>query len=110
MNVRLPKTLIARIKARSELLGISQQSVMRRCVRREHVSVEECRTSDVSTGTDNSESIPVDVPDGVTAREARARIVAALDATAHACTVRLKLEKCVRYEVGEVEAETEKGN
>ena len=104
MNVRLPKTLIARIKARSELLGISAQSVMRRCLSRQSMRMEAQCSCETSTRRDDSESIPVDVPEGMTASEARRRIKAALDATEPACTMRLKLEKCVRYEVVEAEA------
>ena len=47
--------------------------------------VEVWGIDEVSTGSKNSESVPVDVPDGMAAGEVRARIQLALDVTAEAC-------------------------
>jgi len=79
----MPNTLIRRITSRANLTGLSFQEVCRRAIRTEP-RVETSEKRDVSTRGE-SESVPLDIPPGMTAREARARIVAALDATETAC-------------------------
>ena len=85
MNVKLSKAMVKRIKKRADDLGVSSQSVMRRCLKMDLGMVEVWGISEVSTKLGACVSTPIDVPDGIKADEVRARIQLALDVTAEAC-------------------------
>lgn len=92
MNVRLPNDMIQRIERRAQLCGLTSQEVIRRCLTRRLIGVENRLDGHISTPRDSSVSTPIESPPGMSAPEIRARIHLALDVTEAACAIGLKID------------------